>query len=103
MWRSDEPKQLMSEYAMRIVKDKGSEWNKHSQWENRWEQAECAIIGEYCLQVLVFSRHDCKIPDSYTVGAITNLFYDLLQPFEAKSDLEKKKSQLQDGLKGLFG
>ncbi len=82
MWRSDEPKSQMSDYVMRLVKDKGSEWNKYSQFESRWEKAECDIIGEYCLQALVFARHDLKLSDLYTIGAITNIFYDMLLAFD---------------------
>jgi len=82
IWRSDEPKRLMSDLVMRIVKDKGSEWNKYSQFESRWEKAECDLIGEYCLQALVFAKHEAKISDLYTIGAITNIFYDMLLAFE---------------------
>ena len=86
VWNSDEPKQLMTDLVTRLIREKvgkhGSEWNRHSPYENRWEKAECALIGEYCLQALVFARGDAKVADSYTVAALTNTFFDLLLTFE---------------------
>ena len=53
IWISEDPKHLMTEYGLRVIREKvnkhGSDWNKHSQYENRWERAECQIIGEFCL------------------------------------------------------
>ena len=93
----------MSDFVMRIVRDKGSEWNKYSQFESRWEKAECDMIGEYCLQALVFAKHEVKVSDMYTIGAITNIFYDMLQAFEKgdKSSLkvDERKTVLQDAVK----
>jgi hypothetical protein len=98
VWSSDNPKQLMADMVTRLIRDKvnkhGSDWNRHSAFENRWEKAECQLIGEFCLQALVFARGEAKISDSYTVGAITNAFFDLLLTFE-KTDgsfrLEQRK------------
>ncbi len=103
MWNAEDPKQMMSEFAMRLVKEKGSEWNKHSQYEMRWEKAETDIIGEHCLQALVFVRGVAKITDLYTVAALTNTFFDILNPFE-RGDLrlDERKTLLQDSLKTLF-
>ncbi len=33
VWQAADPKQIMSDFAMRLVKEKGSEWNKYSQFE----------------------------------------------------------------------
>ena len=103
MWRSDDPKHLMSDFVMRIVKDKGSEWNKYSQFESRWEKAECDIIGEYCLQALVFAKNEVKLTDLYTIGAITNIFYDMLIAFEKGENstlrVDERKTILQDAVK----
>lgn len=94
---------MMSDFAMRLVKEKGSDWNKHSQYEMRWEKAETDIIGEHCLQALVFVRGVAKISDLYTVAALTNTFFDILNPFE-RGDLrlEERRTILQDSIKNLF-
>lgn len=103
VWQAADPKHIMSDFAMRLVKEKGSEWNKYSQFEQRWEKAECDIIGEHCLQALVFARGEVKITDLYTVGALTNAFFDIMNPFE-KGDLrlQERKEILQETLKTLF-
>lgn len=45
VWNSDSPKQLMADMVNRLIRDKvnkhGSEWNRHSPYEHRWEKAEC--------------------------------------------------------------
>ena len=89
VWNAEDPKQFMSDMINRLVKEKvgklGSEWNRHSQYESRWEKAECTLIGEYCLQALVYLRGDLKVADSFAIGAVTNAFFDLLMTFQ-KSD-----------------
>lgn len=108
LWNSEDPKKLMVDYVMRIVREKigrhGSEWNRHSPFEQRWEKAECTMIGEFCLQALVFARGEAKISDSLTVGSIVNAFYDILMPFDAGQGLrlEHRTGILQDVLRNLF-
>ena len=69
----------------------------------RWEKAETDIIGEHCLQALVFVRGVAKISDLYTVAALTNTFFDILNPFE-RGDLrlEERRTILQESIKNLF-
>lgn len=52
---------------------------------------------------MVFIRGEIKITDLYTVGALTNAFFDIMNPFE-KGDLrlQERKEILQETLKTLF-
>ena len=113
MWTSEDPKHLMSDLVHRVIRAKvnrhGSEWNRHSQYESRWEKAECDIIGEYCLQGLVFLKGELMLVDLYAVGLLTNVFFDMLLPFEAGSvpgdrtyRVEQRREILQQALKELF-
>jgi hypothetical protein len=103
VWNSEDPKHLMADFVARNVREKGSEWNRYSAFENRWEQAEFSIIGEYCLQALVFARGELKIRDLYTVGALTNAFFDLLMAFNNQNPgsikLNERRVVLQEVLK----
>jgi len=86
VWTTDEPKQVMSDMVARIIKEKvskhGSEWNRHSQFESRWEKAEFGLIAEYSLQALVFVRGEANVTDSFATGSLVNTFFDILLLFE---------------------
>ena len=105
VWNSDNPKQTMTEFITRIIREKGSEWNRHSPYESRWEKAECELIGEYSLQALVFLRDAAKIQDAYTLGSLVNTFFDLLIAFDKGDEslrVQERAKLLSDALKQLF-
>ena len=112
IWLSDDSidatSRLLYTYFDEYKDKKGIDLQEHSQYENRYENAEMQWLASYIVSNLVFLKSDLCLTDSKAIALVLHVMWEALEPFNVEvghgmeSDMQCRFDTLRAGMSALY-